>query len=176
MDVRPVITHAEHDVLGLFFVFFKQKTAYEIKECDWSSDVCSSDLCECPRDRRLEGPQGDRRIHAGNLPKDAGEDREGKAKEHRRWSLTRNCRARPSKAANWLLRMRANRCAPELRFAPKLCLGDPPLYLRRILSRTWRNSAMQAFPRIGEAKLASSVRQIPARSASESWSAEAANT
>ena len=23
---------------------FKQKTAYEIKECDWSSDVCSSDL------------------------------------------------------------------------------------------------------------------------------------
>ena len=30
-------------VLLLFF-FFKQKTAYEIKECDWSSDVCSSDL------------------------------------------------------------------------------------------------------------------------------------
>eukprot|EP01086_Lenisia_limosa_P001681 TRINITY_DN1341_c0_g1_i3.p1 TRINITY_DN1341_c0_g1~~TRINITY_DN1341_c0_g1_i3.p1 ORF type:complete len:115 (-),score=32.46 TRINITY_DN1341_c0_g1_i3:272-616(-) len=27
---------------GVFF-FFKQKTAYEIKECDWSSDV-SSDL------------------------------------------------------------------------------------------------------------------------------------
>ncbi len=28
----------------LVFFFFKQKTAYEIKECDWSSDVCSSDL------------------------------------------------------------------------------------------------------------------------------------
>ena len=27
----------------LSFFFFKQKTAYEIKECDWSSDVCSSD-------------------------------------------------------------------------------------------------------------------------------------
>ena len=27
-----------------YFFFFKQKTAYEIKECDWSSDVCSSDL------------------------------------------------------------------------------------------------------------------------------------
>ena len=26
------------------FFFIKQKTAYEIKECDWSSDVCSSDL------------------------------------------------------------------------------------------------------------------------------------
>ena len=28
-----------------FFFFFKQKTAYEIYQCDWSSDVCSSDLC-----------------------------------------------------------------------------------------------------------------------------------
>src|SRR6056300_923084 len=28
----------------LLFLFFKQKTAYEISECDWSSDVCSSDL------------------------------------------------------------------------------------------------------------------------------------
>src|SRR5213080_201288 len=27
-----------------FFFFFKQKTAYEIPLCDWSSDVCSSDL------------------------------------------------------------------------------------------------------------------------------------
>jgi hypothetical protein len=26
------------------FFFFKQKTAYEIQRCDWSSDVCSSDL------------------------------------------------------------------------------------------------------------------------------------
>ena len=26
------------------FFFFKQKTAYEIYQCDWSSDVCSSDL------------------------------------------------------------------------------------------------------------------------------------
>ena len=28
----------------LVFFFFKQKTAYEIYQCDWSSDVCSSDL------------------------------------------------------------------------------------------------------------------------------------
>ena len=32
--------------LVLFFFFFKQKTAYEIYQCDWSSDVCSSDLPE----------------------------------------------------------------------------------------------------------------------------------
>src|SRR3546814_9046629 len=30
----------------LFFFFFKQKTAYEMRISDWSSDVCSSDLGE----------------------------------------------------------------------------------------------------------------------------------
>src|SRR3546814_8446812 len=30
----------------VFFVFFKQKTAYEMLISDWSSDVCSSDLHE----------------------------------------------------------------------------------------------------------------------------------
>src|SRR3546814_10157509 len=28
------------------FFFFKQKTAYEMRISDWSSDVCSSDLCK----------------------------------------------------------------------------------------------------------------------------------
>src|SRR3546814_6703590 len=36
---------------GLFF-FFKQKTAYEMRISDWSSDVCSSDLlCRSYRPR-----------------------------------------------------------------------------------------------------------------------------
>src|SRR3546814_16698685 len=30
-------------IVGVFF--FKQKTAYEMRISDWSSDVCSSDLC-----------------------------------------------------------------------------------------------------------------------------------
>src|SRR6056300_1223382 len=30
--------------IGEAFFLFKHKTAYEISECDWSSDVCSSDL------------------------------------------------------------------------------------------------------------------------------------
>src|SRR3546814_8775049 len=30
---------------GLILFFFKQKTAYEMRISDWSSDVCSSDLC-----------------------------------------------------------------------------------------------------------------------------------
>src|SRR3546814_15464625 len=34
----------------MFFFFFKQKTAYEMRISDWSSDVCSSDLAgeTCP--------------------------------------------------------------------------------------------------------------------------------
>src|SRR3546814_16397193 len=31
-----------------FFFFFKQKTAYEMRISDWSSDVCSSDLSAAP--------------------------------------------------------------------------------------------------------------------------------
>src|SRR3546814_2651048 len=36
-----------------FVFFFKQKTAYEMRISDWSSDVCSSDL----RDARPNRPQ-----------------------------------------------------------------------------------------------------------------------
>src|SRR3546814_8213958 len=35
-----------HVYFYLFF-FFKQKTAYEMRISDWSSDVCSSDLIAC---------------------------------------------------------------------------------------------------------------------------------
>src|SRR3546814_1315594 len=31
-------------VVIIIFFFFKQKTAYEMRISDWSSDVCSSDL------------------------------------------------------------------------------------------------------------------------------------
>src|SRR3546814_14623875 len=42
------------------FFFFKQKTAYEMRISDWSSDVCSSDLeadspFDLSRDRRYAG-------------------------------------------------------------------------------------------------------------------------
>src|SRR3546814_2231534 len=51
------------DYLLLYFFFFKQKTAYEMRISDWSSDVCSSDLSE--RDaRRISA----RRDMAGRPP------------------------------------------------------------------------------------------------------------
>src|SRR3546814_6606891 len=33
-------------IVCLDFFFFKQKTAYEMRISDWSSDVCSSDLLD----------------------------------------------------------------------------------------------------------------------------------
>src|SRR3546814_19360029 len=35
------------------FFFFKQKTAYEMRISDWSSDVCSSDLAALDAETRL---------------------------------------------------------------------------------------------------------------------------
>src|SRR3546814_9306317 len=48
-------------LLLLVFFFFKQKTAYEMRISDWSSDVCSSDL-------KSHGfaALADRGDHAGN--------------------------------------------------------------------------------------------------------------
>src|SRR5213596_4026359 len=58
------------------FFFFNQKTAYEIRPCDWSSDVCSSDL-------RGRGPGGvrlglARRAHIPQRPRRSEERRVGK--------------------------------------------------------------------------------------------------
>src|SRR3546814_8568688 len=45
----------------MVFCFFKQKTAYEMRISDWSSDVCSSDLVGAGRDR------GSRQHHENGL-------------------------------------------------------------------------------------------------------------
>src|SRR3546814_8142677 len=45
-----------HDIsVVFFFFFFKQKTAYEMRISDWSSDVCSSDLYEQEKHERHGG-------------------------------------------------------------------------------------------------------------------------
>src|SRR3546814_6954697 len=39
-----LLPHTYYLCLCEYFFFFKQKTAYEMRISDWSSDVCSSDL------------------------------------------------------------------------------------------------------------------------------------
>src|SRR3546814_7127052 len=50
-------------MLCLFF-FFKQKTAYEMRINDWSSDVCSSDLYRPSRRHAARMARGWRRSYA----------------------------------------------------------------------------------------------------------------
>src|SRR3546814_2103398 len=52
------------------FFFFKQKTAYEMRISDWSSDVCSSDLRGEHTER--QGDDGDQR--RAHVPQEQGAD------------------------------------------------------------------------------------------------------
>src|SRR3546814_19935972 len=54
------------------FFFFKQKTAYEMRISDWSSDVCSSDLGpgEIERDAAAFAPARDPREHIAGAEAD----------------------------------------------------------------------------------------------------------
>src|SRR3546814_57734 len=51
-----------YNIIILLFFFFKQKTAYEMRISDWSSDVCSSDLglrpANSPNYSRQRRPRG----------------------------------------------------------------------------------------------------------------------
>src|SRR3546814_9649828 len=78
-----------------FFFFFKQKTAYEMRISDWSSDVCSSDLTclvrshrrplgrptasSADRSRRVCPTAGGHR-RAGTIPLAGSHSRDGRAR------------------------------------------------------------------------------------------------
>src|SRR3546814_6207284 len=67
------------------FFFFKQKTAYEMRISDWSSDVCSSDLFvnerrEDRRHRHADPPWH----HAGDVCPAAGDHAEHRQRHDRR--------------------------------------------------------------------------------------------
>src|SRR3546814_9966290 len=45
--------------VGIWVFFFKQKSAYEMRISDWSSDVCSSDLCGLLQAAQMKGADQD---------------------------------------------------------------------------------------------------------------------
>src|SRR5260370_42386630 len=63
-----------HDVLLCVFFFFSSRRRHTRFKCDWSSDVCSSDLsplsssCRDPPVPRQEELSGERRVSAGKKP------------------------------------------------------------------------------------------------------------
>src|SRR3546814_14997458 len=87
------------EVIGVlvWFFFYKQKTAYEMRISDWSSDVCSSDL----RARSVRRPLGaDRQAGAGIRAAAAlcRSARPGQGRSHR-------CRSRRQAGADQFLRL-----------------------------------------------------------------------
>src|SRR3546814_2126406 len=62
----------EVSVIFFYVFFFKQKTAYEMRISDWSSDVCSSDLPHGGRGSRRRGGGDWRSGGAGRPGRSAG--------------------------------------------------------------------------------------------------------
>src|SRR3546814_7256900 len=97
----------------LFFFFFKQKTAYEMRISDWSSDVCSSDLAalrSCDGRSRWALPLYEPRLHSRRRRR-RGADA----------ALSgRPCRRRGQGAA------RRHDPPPQQRPAGRRCPVDPP--------------------------------------------------
>src|SRR3546814_2971398 len=113
----------------LFFVF-KQKTAYEMRISDWSSDVCSSDLLDRPP-RRLVGREP-RCLHRGGhrLPVGSG------AWRRERGGAEHAARNRPPRAHPRIYRPRQGQGRP----VPADGLWPPrPQKLRPALDRDAEN-------------------------------------
>src|SRR3546814_4508030 len=66
----------------LFFFFFKQKTAYEMRISDWSSDVCSSYLGRAANVRHQDAIAGGAQRHL--VERAAGSPRAGRARSEER--------------------------------------------------------------------------------------------
>src|SRR3546814_1810509 len=71
--------------VSCIFFFFKQKTAYEMRISDWSSDVCSSDL----QRQQQEGQEGEALVH-GRISSCGGNEREGGLRLGARGALHRD--------------------------------------------------------------------------------------
>src|SRR3546814_8456286 len=75
------------DVVNVFmvliFFFFKQKTAYEMRISDWSSDVCSSDLWRSIMLRAIP-VRGDPRAGRPHRPRPSRDDCNALRSEERR--------------------------------------------------------------------------------------------
>src|SRR3546814_5858451 len=66
----------------MLFLFFKQKTAYEMRISDWSSDVCSSDLRDHESYRAVDEFQRCEKEIEGDRDDDDWHDQRGADQRH----------------------------------------------------------------------------------------------
>src|SRR3546814_4988575 len=88
------------DVVVFCFFFFKQKTAYEMRISDWSSDVCSSDLMLARfsvmtrlKEHENSDPYSKMRVYDGESLKDT-EPKAKRSEERRVGKCVSTCRSR----------------------------------------------------------------------------------
>src|SRR3546814_9419511 len=83
-----------------YFFFFKQKTAYEMRISDWSSDVCSSDLFQMLQAsvaselQRAKG--GGRHGYQGYFCKPSHTPRHSEGRERAGWRSSRGTVCEPN--------------------------------------------------------------------------------
>src|SRR5256885_9784131 len=63
--------HYNYSIWYLIFFFFSSRRRHTRLQGDWSSDVCSSDLCQSTRHNQVTGPhtEHDPKRLSGSLPK-----------------------------------------------------------------------------------------------------------
>src|SRR3546814_5188955 len=83
-----LIWKSAYRVLAVFF-FFKQKTAYELRISDWSSDVCSSGLHRQHADRRGRQARPDRGVAEVSLQPQRDDQRDGEERGVREYQRDR---------------------------------------------------------------------------------------
>src|SRR3546814_369445 len=117
------LQHVSLYLRGEVICFFEQKTAYEMRISDWSSDVCSSDLgatpptAFCPDKRITAQSAGGTAVVGDGVVKHRG--RRGRSPDLRPWERTREGRVVGAVAptygacrrqAWWILGLRAKSC------------------------------------------------------------------
>src|SRR3546814_5443329 len=94
----------------MFFFFFKQKTAYEMRISDWSSDVCSSDL-----------PASARRLRPAPPPRRSPSGAPAARAAHAPAAVRR-----PRRGTAWARRRRSGRRDRRRGLRPRACRGIDP--------------------------------------------------
>src|SRR3546814_3793097 len=74
--------------MEFYFFFFKQKTEYEMRISDWSSDVCSSDLAEESEHQRRDEHRRHERAVEERRNGDKKTDRDGEFQDPKRRERT----------------------------------------------------------------------------------------
>src|SRR3546814_21186846 len=127
----------------LFFFFFKQKTAYEMRISDWSSDVCSSDLLrQAQGARRRPLPRRQCRPHGPALHAGIPHRRD----PHGLTDLPRRAQARPTASAGAAVSLPRHALRPPLPMHPALSWKPPWRKHRILITRYTSVSAFSTSP------------------------------